>query len=228
MLGCLIEKQLTTPQHYPLTLNALVGAATQSTSRDPVVMMTDDDVLQAIDELRAAHLARVVLPSHGRSVNRYRQVTDETWGLDANRAGLLSLLLLRGPQTLGELRSRGARMIDGGPESDLAGDLAALAEHPDGLVELLARRPGQKEDRWRQIAADPWEAPAGNVWDQAHRDDSPTPPTVAAMSAPTAAPPSGSDYHRDITDLERQVADVRSEVARLRDEVQALRARFDS
>ena len=101
-----MEKQLTTPQQYPLTLNALTTATNQATNRDPVVDLGDDVVLAALDELRGNHLIRVVLPSHGRSVKRYRHVLDEVYGLDAPRYGLLATLLLRGPQTLGELRAR--------------------------------------------------------------------------------------------------------------------------
>ena len=119
MLGCLVEKQLTTPQQYPLTLNALVAATNQATNRDPVVTLTDDAVLAALDELRSLHLVRVVLPSHGRSVKRYRHVLDEVWGLDAPRYALVATLLLRGPQTVGELRARSERMVDFPSVSDV-------------------------------------------------------------------------------------------------------------
>jgi uncharacterized protein YceH (UPF0502 family) len=161
VLGCLVEKQLTTPQQYPLTLNALTMATNQATNRDPVVALGDDAVLAALDELRGLHLVRVVLPSHGRSVKRYRHVLDEVYGLDAARAGLLAVLLLRGPQTVGELRARTERMVDFPTIGDVQENLAALAEHPDGLARLLSRRPGQKEDRWQQIVAAPWGSDAG-------------------------------------------------------------------
>jgi uncharacterized protein YceH (UPF0502 family) len=156
-----VEKQLTTPQQYPLTLNALTTAANQATNRDPVVDLGEDDVLAALDELRGDHLVRVVLPSHGRSVKRYRHVLDEVYGLDAARSGLVAALLLRGPQTVGELRARTERMVDLPSVGDVQAELAVLAGHPDGLVRLLSRRPGQKEDRWQQIVASPWPAPAG-------------------------------------------------------------------
>ena len=112
VLGCLVEKQLTTPQQYPLTLNALTMATNQATNRDPVVDLDDEMVSAAIDELRSQHLVRVVLPSHGRSVKRYRHVVDEFYGLDATRYALVATLLLRGPQTVGELRARSERMVD--------------------------------------------------------------------------------------------------------------------
>ena len=156
VLGCLIEKQLTTPQQYPLTANALTLACNQATNRDPVVTLDEETVLAAIDELRGMRLVRVVLPSHGRSVNRYRHVVDEIYSLDVRGNPLLAVLLLRGPQTVGELRARTERMVDF-PTVDVVQDqLEALAAHPDGLVRLLPRRPGQKEDRWQQTLAQPW------------------------------------------------------------------------
>ncbi len=161
MLGCLVEKQLTTPQQYPLTLNALTTATNQATNRDPVVTLDDDAVLAALDELRSQHLVRVVLPSHGRSVKRYRHVLDESYGLDAPRYGLLTTLLLRGPQTVGELRARTERMIEFPSVADVQEQLAVLAEHSERLVRLLPRRPGQKEDRWQQIIAEPWGTDTG-------------------------------------------------------------------
>lgn len=161
MLGCLVEKQLTTPQQYPLTLNALTAATNQATNRDPVVELGDDTVLAAVDELRSIHLVRVVLPSHGRSVKRYRHVLDEVYGLDAARCGLLATLLLRGPQTVGELRARSERLIELPSVGAVQAELAVLAEHPEGLVRVLPRRPGQKEDRWQQIAAAPWTGAPG-------------------------------------------------------------------
>ena len=112
MLGCLVEKQLTTPQQYPLTLNALAMATNQATNRDPVVELNDETVLAAVDELRSHRLVRVILPSHGRSVKRYRHVLDEVYGLDAPRYALVATLLLRGPQTVGELRARSERMVE--------------------------------------------------------------------------------------------------------------------
>ena len=112
MLGCLVEKQLTTPQQYPLTANALSLACNQTTNREPVVALDDDSVLRALDGLKEQRLVRFVLPSHGRSVIRYRHVLDEVYGLDVAGLALLAILLLRGPQTPGELRARAGRMVE--------------------------------------------------------------------------------------------------------------------
>ena len=215
VLGCLVEKQLTTPQQYPLTLNALTAAANQATNRDPVVDLGEDMVEAAVDELRAERLVRVVLPSHGRSVKRYRHVLDEVYGLDAARSGLLAVLLLRGPQTVGELRARTERMVDLASVDAVADELTVLAEHPDDLVRSVARAPGQKEDRWQQVVAAPWggtgDAPAAGV-----RDDGEAPPPVEWL-ATDPEPEHGMEAVR------REVADLRLEVAALRSELDDLR-----
>ena len=216
VLGCLVEKQLTTPQQYPLTLNALTVAANQATNRDPVVTLDDDTVLAAVDELRALHLVRVVLPSHGRSVKRFRHVLDEVYGLDAPRYALVATLLLRGPQTVGELRARTERMVDFPSVGDVQAQLAVLAEHSEGLARLQPRRPGQKEDRWQQILAAPWGADEGTT--SAERVATDAPDTGGDPGAPGAASdpphPSGLDA-------------VRSDLASLRAEVDALRQELD-
>src|ERR1700691_1999759 len=110
VLGALAEKGLATPQQYPLTINALQSACNQTANRKPVINYDETMVLAALNELKDPKLARFVLPSHGRSVVRYRQVLDETLGLDAPQCAILTVLLLRGPQTVGELRIRTERM----------------------------------------------------------------------------------------------------------------------
>ena len=156
MLGCLVEKQLTTPQQYPLTANALSLACNQTTNRHPVVAMDDDTVLTALTQLKEQRLVRFVLPSHGRSVTRYRHVADEVYAIDTPALALLAVLLLRGPQTPGELRARTERMAPLATVDEVQSELERLAVHPDGLARLLPRRPGQKEDRWQQLLAQPW------------------------------------------------------------------------
>jgi uncharacterized protein YceH (UPF0502 family) len=155
-LGCLVEKQLTTPQQYPLTANALSLACNQTTNREPVVVLDDDTVLHALDALKEQRLVRFVLPSHGRSVVRYRHVLDEVYGLDVAGLALLAILLLRGPQTPGELRARAGRMAEFPAVESVQLQLENLAARPEPLVRLLPRRPGQKEDRWQQLLAAPW------------------------------------------------------------------------
>ncbi len=148
VLGALIEKGLATPQQYPLTINALQAACNQTSNREPVVAYDETTVLAALDELKDRKLVRFVLPSHGRSVVRYRQVLDETLALDARQCAVLAVLLLRGPQTIGELRIRTERMakFDSLDEIDHELDLLHAREEP--LAHNVGRLPGQKEERW--------------------------------------------------------------------------------
>ena len=226
MLGCLVEKQLTTPQQYPLTLNALTLAANQATNRDPVVTLDDDTVLAALDELRSQHLIRVVLPSHGRSVKRYRQVLDEMFGLDAPRYALLGVLLLRGSQTVGELRARSERMVDFPSVSDVQEQLTVLAEHSEGLARLLPRQPGQKEDRWQQIIAAPWNLDAGSAEvgeTDAGRDSYARSDQPESDSSVVTAPASDSELRIELEVVRSELVSLRNEMAVLREDLDALR-----
>ncbi len=213
MLGCLAEKQLTTPQQYPLTRNALALACSQATNREPVMSLDDEAVQQPLQELKELHLVRFVLPSHGKSVTRYRHVLDEQYGLDPARVALLAVLLLRGPQTPGELRARTGRMVEFDSVAAVQTELEVLADQPEPLVRLLPRRPGQKEDRWQQLLA------------------------VESDTAPTASPDPGADEggaataadpvgHR--TPIELRLEAVVSEVQSLREQVDELRDALDS
>jgi uncharacterized protein len=229
VLGCLVEKQLTTPQQYPLTMNALSLACSQATNRQPVMAMDDGAVRQALQELKELHLVRFVLPSHGRSVTRYRHVLDEAYGLDTARLALLALLLLRGPQTPGELRSRTGRMAEFDSPAALLADLEVLAGQPQPLVLHLPRAPGQKEERWQQVlAAEPngpgtpeanLAAPSGGappqsipVGDDGERGE-------GTQGTPGSVP---SDGRR--SGLEARVEELASEVADLRDGLAAVNA----
>jgi uncharacterized protein YceH (UPF0502 family) len=151
VIGSLIEKQLTTPQQYPLTLNALVQACNQLSNRDPVVSFDERLVDDTLTSLKDAGLVRFVHPSHGRSVTRYRQVLDERLGLDDQQLALVALLLLRGPQTAGELRSRSERMARFESIGAVDHDLERLSAGAEPLAAKLLRRPGQKEERWTQL-----------------------------------------------------------------------------
>ena len=148
VLGCLIEKQLTTPQHYPLTLNALVLACNQSSARDPVVSYDEPTTESAVRSLKQKGLTRFVHPSHGRSVRRYEHLLGDVLGVDQAQLAILAVLMLRGPQTVGEIRNRTDRMVDFDDLGQVAHDLDLLASHAAPLVSRLSRRPGQKEERF--------------------------------------------------------------------------------
>jgi uncharacterized protein YceH (UPF0502 family) len=152
VLGCLMEKQRTVPDQYPLTMNALVAACNQSSSREPVMSLDEHEVQASIDSMKSQGLVRIVHPSHGRSVTRYRQVADEKLQLEEPASAILAVLLVRGPQTTAELRSRSERLhafASLGEVDDVIRDLVDQA-----LVRLLERQTGQKEQRWQQLLAD--------------------------------------------------------------------------
>jgi uncharacterized protein YceH (UPF0502 family) len=162
VLGSLLEKERTTPDQYPLTLNALVLACNQATSREPVMRLADHEVEATLAGLKSQGLLRYVHPSHGRSVTRYRQVADESWGLSAAASALVGVLLLRGPQTVAELKSRTERWHPFSSLDDVEVVLRELSSV--GSVQLLERQPGQKEARWQQLLAEEAElAPSAMV-----------------------------------------------------------------
>ena len=154
VLGALIEKQLTTPDIYPLSLIALSLACNQSTAREPVMNLSGPDVEESLARLKERKFARFVHPSHGRSVTKYRQVCDESLGLESGDLAVVGLLLLRGAQTSGELRTRSERLHGFDTVAEVEKTLAALAAREEPLVVRLERAAGQKEARWRQLLAD--------------------------------------------------------------------------
>lgn len=153
VLGSLVEKELTTPQQYPLTLNALVLACNQTSNRDPVSGYDERTVEEAVTQAKTRGLVRFVHPSHGRSALRYRHELREQWGLDERQVALVAVLALRGPQTVAELRTRTERMAPIGGPADVEAELAALAGRGEPLVVRVPRGPGQKEDRFAHLLA---------------------------------------------------------------------------
>lgn len=152
VLGSLMEKERTTPDQYPLTLNALVLACNQSTSRDPVMHVADHEVEATLTGLKSQGMLRFVHPSHGRSVTRYRQVADEVWGLTPESSAVLAVLMLRGPQTAAELRTRTERLHRFDTVEAVESALRELVAA--GHAQLLERLPGHKEVRWQQLLAE--------------------------------------------------------------------------
>ncbi|MGO9963870.1 MAG: YceH family protein [Acidimicrobiales bacterium] len=222
VIGSLIEKQLTTPQQYPLSLNALVAACNQSSNRDPVVRYDDGTVQRALASLKDAGLVRFIYPSRGGSATRYRQVLDEYLGVGQEAVGLIAVLLLRGPQTAAELRSRTERMARLGGIAANA-ELERMANRPEPLVRRLARRPGQKEERWVQLLtpaapAESYDSPArGTGADRAPEPESTTEEPEEA-SDDELPEPKGSALRA----LADEVNVLRAEVAALRAVVEQL------
>ncbi len=147
VLGCLIEKEATVPDSYPLTVNSLRNASNQSTSRDPVMSLTDHDIETALTSLRERSLTRTVHSTANRAT-KYRHVVPDALHLDAAATAVMSVLMLRGPQTVGELKTRTERQHSFGSTDEVAATLAELAGRDDPLALQLDRRPGQKDARW--------------------------------------------------------------------------------
>jgi uncharacterized protein YceH (UPF0502 family) len=148
VLGCLIEKQRTTPDSYPLSLNALRNACNQATSREPVMTLTEDEVRDAVRSLGAAGWARLASGAGSRAA-KYRQLLDESLELEPSESSLLAVLFLRGPQTVNELRTRTERAHAFTDHGAVAESLARLAEAE--LVQELPREPGQRGTRWQHL-----------------------------------------------------------------------------
>jgi uncharacterized protein len=200
VLGCLLEKQQTTPDAYPLTLNSLRLACNQSTSRDPIADYDEATVRDAAQRLGQRGWARLA-SYHGSRSTKYRQLFDEALGLSPDERAVLCVLMLRGPQTLGELKQRSEKL-------HTFADLRAVEETLNRLSgrELgrwLDRRPGQKEARYTHLLA---------------ADD-----TIAAVPEAAAVPAPPVDQPDPPADLAGEVARLRREVEALREEVAALR-----
>ena len=193
VLGCLIEKERTVPDQYPLSMNSLVSACNQSSSRDPIMALDEHEVDAAVSTLKAQGYARIVHPTHGRGVVRVRQVFDEKFALEAADAAVMGVLLVRGPQTAAELRTRTERLHNFDNVADVDTCLHQLAERQ--LVQLIERQHGQKEQRWQQLVADEAEQ-------------------SAAPAAITASGLSGSVVDR-VAQLEERVAKLEAALADL-------------
>jgi uncharacterized protein len=201
VFGCLIEKRWTTPDQYPLSLNALRLACNQSTNRDPVTEYDEATIRDAAERLCRYGLARLA-SGHGSRATKYRHLAEDALGLGRDELAVLAVLLLRGPQTPGELNARTGRMAQLGSIDAVERSLGVLGEH--GYVRRLERRPGQKEERFVQLLGD---------------DAAGEPP--GAPTSPHAPPattqPGGTDS------LAERVATLEAEVASLRAELSALR-----
>jgi len=200
VLACLIEKEATVPDSYPLTLNALRLACNQTSSRHPVVSYEDRTVEAALMSLKSIGLVRFVHPSHGGRTIRYRHTADERWRLEDNELAVLASLALRGPQTVGELRAHTGRLLhaDGSITEEALDTLAARS--PEPFAVRLERQPGGRGPRWAHLLG-------GEV------DEHSLEPPAAAFAPPTPAPtaPPGAD-DRDLAD---EVDDLRRRLERL-------------
>jgi uncharacterized protein YceH (UPF0502 family) len=198
VLGCLLEKQQTTPDAYPLTLNSLRLACNQSTNRDPVVDYDEATVREAAQRLGRRGWARMA-SYHGSRSAKYRHLLDDALGLEPDERALLCVLMLRGPQTLGELKQRSERLHGFADLALVEQALERLAARE--LGRWLERRPGQKEARYTHLLED-----AADVEE--------------VVSEPAAAPaprPEPDDLAAEVAQLRRELEALREDVAALRE-----------
>ena len=198
ILGSLMEKQLSTPEYYPLTLNALVAATNQKSNREPVMELSESEIERALNRLQDEKLVWRVM---GGRVVRFDHNLDALWHINRREKALLTLLFLRGPQTAGEMRGRSDRLHSFDSVAEAEQVLRDLAAQSEPLVRQLPRRPGQKEERWAHLAG-------GEV---AIVDE----PVVSSSSSPSSGEP-----------LSVRVQRLEESVAALTEELRALKAKL--
>jgi uncharacterized protein YceH (UPF0502 family) len=208
VLGCLIEKEMTTPEYYPLSLNALTAACNQKSNRDPVMALTEEDVVRALNRMRFNQLT--VVSGESSRVAKYRHLLAEKMGLVPAELAVMCELLVRGPQTVGELRTRCERMH---PFADLAAVeevIKELTEREDPLIVRLPRQPGRKEARTAHLFCGKPDMSA------VEQEASPEPARGRVQAA-----------DERVTRLEEEVASLRNEVAELRQMVEEFKRQFE-
>lgn len=204
VLGCLLEKEKTTPEAYPLTLNSLRLACNQKTSREPVLELTENEVSTALYSLKGKDLVSARMDARA---TKYAHKLETAGALNTGQQAVITLLLLRGPQTTGELRGRSERLHTFNTPAEVEEALESLAVYADGpWVRRLERRPGEKEIRWTQLLS-------GEI-------------TEVDVKEAIAADEAGSTQTR-IEDLEKEVAALGHKVKALEEIVQALRPHVD-
>ena len=204
VLGALIEKDITTPDYYPLSLNALVNACNQKNNRDPVMALEEDSVRAALESLQRQRLAGPASGADGR-VTKYEHRLQEVFNFDRREIAVLCVLLLRGAQTPGELRGRTERMYRFEELEDVVATLERLGQREPALMAVLPRQPGTKESRYMHLLS-------GGA-------------PVAESAAIRTVVSSSSDDH--VARLEGEIVELRKEVTEMREQWAAFRKQFD-
>ncbi len=206
ILGALIEKELTTPEYYPLTLNSLTNACNQKSNRDPVMALEESDIIRGLDRLRSKGIAR--LSGSGGRVPKYCHTLGEKFA--PPELAILAELLLRGPQTLGELRSRGERMASFADIAAVEESINELEQFEQQLIVLLPRQPGQKEQRYAHLLS-----------------GEPVAAAVERQPQPEAARVRVMAEDERLAALEAEVAATREELAALRRMMEEFKEQFE-
>jgi uncharacterized protein len=219
VLGCLLEKERTTPDAYPLSMNALVSACNQSTNRSPVVSYSEDTVEAALDQLRErSFVRRGVYP--GSRVIKYKHVLGEALGVGEPELALLGVLLLRGPQTPGELKTRTERLHAFPDPAAVQDTLDRLFTRTEPLARRLEREPGQKEARVRELLTDP---AAGDVTAEPDEGTVVWKAGDGESAAPAVAPPTPVVADDEAAALTERLEALEAEVVTLRRDLDMLR-----
>jgi uncharacterized protein YceH (UPF0502 family) len=208
VLGSLIEKDITTPDYYPLSLNALVNACNQKNNREPVMTLDESAVREALASLQEKRLAGPAGGADSR-VTKYEHRMQEVYNFDRREIAVLCVLLLRGPQTPGELRSRTDRMYHFEALEDVVSTLDRLSHREPPLVAILPRQPGTKESRYMHLFS-------GGAPEQFSVERAPSPATVEASSRPDR-----------ITNLEEEVFRLRQELTEVQQQLATFRKQFE-
>jgi uncharacterized protein len=208
ILGSLVEKQLTTPEYYPLTLNALTAACNQKSNRDPVMSLDESAIMAAVDTLRDKNLVYLYYGSGSRTV-KYKHMLPSVYDLDDGGVAIIAVLLLRGPQTIGEIRERTGRLHEFAGLGEVQEALDALTRRDEPLVTQLERQPGQKESRYAHLLGGPIDLARVAM------------PTATRSSAASAV---GADR---VEKLEAEIESLRTELTAFRAEFNEFRKQFD-
>ena len=209
VLGSLVEKDVTTPDYYPLSLNALVNACNQKNNRDPVMTLHEDAVRQALDTLQAKRLAGPTSSADSR-VTKYEHRMQEVFNFTRGETAILCVLLLRGPQTPGELRGRTERMHHFEDLTEVQSSLQRLMQRDPALARVLPRQPGTKESRYKHLLSGDTEDVAADV----------------AVTRTSSGSRDAADNDR-IARLEDEVASLRKEMADLKQQLATFRKQFE-
>lgn len=197
VLGCLAEKKELTPDVYPLTLNSVVAAANQKTAREPVMGLDEGETRRALSTLEAKGLVRKIFASR---VERYEHLLPQKFSLAHAQIAVLALLLLRGPQTVGELLARAERLTRLSDAEEVRSTLDMLIGRRPPLVQEIGRGPGQREDRFAHLLSGPVEAAPSRPAASSH------------TAAPASSAPSTADLEARVEALERQVAELQEQL----------------
>ena len=213
VLGSLIEKDITTPDYYPLSLNALVNACNQKNNRDPVMTLNEETVRQALTTLQEKRLAGPASGADSR-VTKFEHRLQEVFNFDRREIAVVCVLLLRGPQTPGELRSRTDRMYRFETLDDIVSTLDRLAQREPPLARVLPRQPGTKESRYTHLFSGepPMSAEDGNV---------------APAPAPSTATAGASSTADRLATLEEEVSRLRQELSEVQQQLATFRKQFE-